>query len=550
MGINIKGRATVRVNQGPLPITQGGTKHDTASGAINALMPPQTGNATKVLISNGTEAEWGVAISSGLSTPAGVNKQIQFNDNGVLGASTLLFDKSTNTLTVDSIIPITSVDIGATSLKFNNMFLKGLASLTYVNETVIDGGDTGSNILTPDASRGTVYRYNVTGNFTLNELSNVVPGTHMTIILKQDNVGNHVLSSTMKFADGNKILSSEPGTHNIIHVFYNGTDYYAVLSKFLEVTDLVLDLLKLRYVLCAPYVTLSPNIISGEITGHTFLWEQISGRLVDWGVSDLHSLEVTFAYTSGIREDTAFRLWIDKGKQDEYFLDTIIYATPTDTLPAVVAATGWQGIRALDPQINVTLSVFPALLTGGNIGAIVNNNSPVVVYWTLPTTFTDISATAIEVNSVGYFDQRKYVDINNLDRYYTTSSDDSVKIRVYFTAVDKASRSVLTPPMRLPKITDDNLTAVVADENINWAITAKNGGLTRTLNMVELFPFNSPSDLGTYGASAKGYKSSKAVTILTMSTYFYEDIGTYGASAKGFSNSKITTLLWRSTIGG
>lgn len=50
----------------PLPIDQGGTGATTSGGAINALLPSQTGNNGKVLTTNGTTPSWSAA-GSGVS---------------------------------------------------------------------------------------------------------------------------------------------------------------------------------------------------------------------------------------------------------------------------------------------------------------------------------------------------------------------------------------------------------------------------------------------------------------------------------------------------
>jgi hypothetical protein len=52
---------------GTLPIANGGTGQTSASSAINALLPSQTGNANKYLQTNGTVASW-AAVSAGKQT--------------------------------------------------------------------------------------------------------------------------------------------------------------------------------------------------------------------------------------------------------------------------------------------------------------------------------------------------------------------------------------------------------------------------------------------------------------------------------------------------
>ena len=61
--------------------------------------------------------------------------------------------------------------------------------------------------------------------------ANAVAGTSATVILTQDSTGSRTLSSTMKFAGGQKTLSTAGGTTDIISMFYDGSTYYAVLSK-------------------------------------------------------------------------------------------------------------------------------------------------------------------------------------------------------------------------------------------------------------------------------------------------------------------------------
>lgn len=46
-----------------LPMNQGGTGQTTQSGALNAILPAQSGNAGRVLQTNGSTASWQVASS-------------------------------------------------------------------------------------------------------------------------------------------------------------------------------------------------------------------------------------------------------------------------------------------------------------------------------------------------------------------------------------------------------------------------------------------------------------------------------------------------------
>jgi hypothetical protein len=104
-------------------------------------------------------------------------------------------------------------------------------NLTAYNETVIAGGSTGAATLTPNVDSGTIFNYTLTGNITINALGNAVAGSSAVLILTQDATGNRLLSSTMKFAGNSKVLSTDANSIDIMTVFYDGTTYYATLSK-------------------------------------------------------------------------------------------------------------------------------------------------------------------------------------------------------------------------------------------------------------------------------------------------------------------------------
>jgi hypothetical protein len=127
-----------------------------------------------------------------------------------------------SSLTVSGTATITTGNI--TTGNFGN------SVFTKYQEKVVAGGSV-SGTITPDAAAGTIYTYTLTGAITLNALTNAVAGTSMTIILTQGGTGSYGLTSTMKFAGGAKSLSSAVGAIDIISVFYDGTNYYAIVSR-------------------------------------------------------------------------------------------------------------------------------------------------------------------------------------------------------------------------------------------------------------------------------------------------------------------------------
>jgi hypothetical protein len=160
--------------------------------------------------------------------------QIQFMDSSAFTANATIYANGF----ISTIANISSLNANLGNLATANYFSGNLTgntsianlSLTKFQETVVSGG-TVSGTLTPNSTAGTIYNYTLNGNITINALGNAVAGTSMTLILTQDGTGNRVLSSTMKFAGGLKTLSTAASATDIMSVFYDGSTYYATLSR-------------------------------------------------------------------------------------------------------------------------------------------------------------------------------------------------------------------------------------------------------------------------------------------------------------------------------
>ena len=120
---------------------------------------------------------------------------------------------------------------GPSGSPFGGGTFTGSVTLKGVNETVYNWGNVAAGTYTPDASSGTVHKMLLTGNVTISSLANAVTGTNATLILTQDGTGARLLTSTMKFAAGNKTLSTAATSTDIISVLYDGTTYWAALTR-------------------------------------------------------------------------------------------------------------------------------------------------------------------------------------------------------------------------------------------------------------------------------------------------------------------------------
>ena len=80
-----------------------------------------------------------------------------------------------------------------------------------------------------------------------------------------------------------------------------------------------------QVVVCDTTVNLEATVI-GDLTGHTIIWEQVSGVAVTF-ITPLDQLAIS--YTTANFQDKIFRFTIDKGTGIEQFDDVVMNSTPT-----------------------------------------------------------------------------------------------------------------------------------------------------------------------------------------------------------------------------
>lgn len=167
----------------------------------------------------------------------GGNQSVGFIDSVRVSSGTIYPTSGTYTVpTAEFPIGTTTSTVVTTStalpyLPLAGGILTGDVTLDGVRETVYNWGNV-SGTIAPNASSGTVHRMTLTGNITLNTLTNVATGTNMTIIAAQDATGSRTLTNTgWKWLGGNKTLSTTGTNIDVITVFYDGTNYLASLGK-------------------------------------------------------------------------------------------------------------------------------------------------------------------------------------------------------------------------------------------------------------------------------------------------------------------------------
>lgn len=121
----------------------------------------------------------------------------------------------------------TEGDANITNLN-NDKLEKSGGTITGYSETIYDIGTTNGTI-TPNVANGNVQKITLNGNLTLNAFASPAAGQSLTLIINTNGT-NRTLTSSMLFAGASKTLSIT-NTIDIISVIYDGTNYYASLSK-------------------------------------------------------------------------------------------------------------------------------------------------------------------------------------------------------------------------------------------------------------------------------------------------------------------------------
>jgi len=197
----IVGNATANTTMGNGTITASGnisfTGANVSLGAVGNLKITG-GSAGYFLSTDGAgNLSWGSASGGGGVSASGSNTQIQYNNNGVLGASAnLTFTNTSNTLTVDRAVLVNGANLGINVANVYigggsaNQILKtdGVGNLSWVQQPVAtitvdnftgDGTTTAFTLsVTPTSINQTIVNYN--GVFQLRTSAYTISGSTIT----------------------------------------------------------------------------------------------------------------------------------------------------------------------------------------------------------------------------------------------------------------------------------------------------------------------------------------------------------------------------------
>jgi hypothetical protein len=164
-------------------------------------------------------------IGSGTTVWGNTNTAYTLTTNGT-GNLTLNTNSGTNSGSV-VITQGSNADITVTPNGTGKTVVTNIVPIEYVYTA---GSTTGT--ITPDAALGTIQSITLTGSITFNAFSTPIAGETITMIIKQPASGGpYTLTSTMLFAGASKTLSTAANAVDILSVTYDGTNYWASLSK-------------------------------------------------------------------------------------------------------------------------------------------------------------------------------------------------------------------------------------------------------------------------------------------------------------------------------
>ena len=126
-------------------------------------------------------------------------------------------DPSGNYVTLDTTQTITG-----------NKTFSGTVTLNEFAETVYAGGTLST--YTPDWDNGSVHAITLNGDLTLNAPSNMPTGGTISIIITQSN-RTMTANSAYRFAGGENTLSPGINAIDVLHIFYDGTNYLTTMVK-------------------------------------------------------------------------------------------------------------------------------------------------------------------------------------------------------------------------------------------------------------------------------------------------------------------------------
>ena len=241
----------------------GNTAILSSSGTQSLTLNTNSGNTASVVIQSGASAE--VKIETGLGGKVTIGNQV-FGNTAILSSSgSQALTLQSNSGNTASVIlqsgPTANVTLQtgfAGKVLIGNQFFANTAIISgngsqrltlesgqdillnptgnsLVNKAILTRPlysiGTTSGTISPTPSNGQWQTITLNGNLTLNDFTSASAGHSINLIITQDATGSRTLTSSMKWEGGSKTLSTAANAVDIASIYYDGTDYWASLTK-------------------------------------------------------------------------------------------------------------------------------------------------------------------------------------------------------------------------------------------------------------------------------------------------------------------------------
>jgi hypothetical protein len=179
-----------------------------------------TGNIVNLTANTSNIATLNVTTGNIVNLTANTANVVTLTIDGLASNCVVWTQAGTGELGVDSLFKYDGV-----SAELEAEFKTKYVEFTYTG--------TFANTVVPDWTNGTVQTFTVTNNFTLNAPANLPVGGSMTLIIKQDSVGNRAMtpeSGQYIFASGINTLTTTANAVDMLNIFNSGNVYMASLT--------------------------------------------------------------------------------------------------------------------------------------------------------------------------------------------------------------------------------------------------------------------------------------------------------------------------------
>jgi hypothetical protein len=154
---------------------------------------------------------------------------LNFVGNGVTASTSGNAANVTITIEHDGVGNTTIVEGGQS---IDVVYVGNVATVSNTFTERVYSGGPWTGTVTPNRSNGTIQKWTLVGNITLNTPVNMSAGQSLTLILSQDGTGGRVITSApgYLFASGYSLLDPTPASINMLNIFSDGTNHYVTLT--------------------------------------------------------------------------------------------------------------------------------------------------------------------------------------------------------------------------------------------------------------------------------------------------------------------------------